>query len=567
MQSALVFAIDPDVTSVYHFDVVEGRYRFLARGEVPGICQGSGSLTDLAAAAAEEIEKVTGRSLFLRGHPAVPETPDGSGVDLILAVCRPAGQLRVAVVGGERDLLYDSAVRAVESAGHLACFTLSTDKRDVRTTDGLYDLVRKLWRSEPDVVLVAADAQGRGDEGLAVVAKALGAPSALAAAITPAILFAGSEMQEAAFRQAFGAGAETERVPPLRPAPEEENLQEARAILARMHAERWLGELPDAKRFMSWLSVRPVHSDLALGRITRFLSGVEGGGVLAVDFDRRSIGLFLAAPPTYAAVRYRVENLDLAKAERWLKHDVDGATLARVTAALSLRPAALPGSEAEVVCEGALFRAACREIFEDPRLPLPEAPSLGKPTQLLGTGRGTAIAASPADAAMLLLDSVQPTGAGYLRWDALSLLAPVGVLAELQPRLAADLALGDAAPRLGFFVAPTGILRQGTSAAEVDLEFADRVAVRLQTVAGELDSLPLPVGERASLVVRTNNPVEYGSNWGRKVNLEAEGTSLGIIVDTRGRPVDLPKDDGARRATLTKWRECLGAEVEPEVSA
>jgi hypothetical protein len=42
------------------------------------------------------------------------------------------------------------------------------------------------------------------------------------------------------------------------------------------------------------------------------------------------------------------------------------------------------------------------------------------------------------------------------------------------------------------------------------------------------------------------------------VEATLEGGVVGIVVDTRGRPLQLPPDDAARRQKLIAWMTALG---------
>jgi hypothetical protein len=42
------------------------------------------------------------------------------------------------------------------------------------------------------------------------------------------------------------------------------------------------------------------------------------------------------------------------------------------------------------------------------------------------------------------------------------------------------------------------------------------------------------------------------------VTREAQGGVVGLLLDGRGRPLQLPKDDTARVAALTKWFNAVG---------
>jgi hypothetical protein len=44
---------------------------------------------------------------------------------------------------------------------------------------------------------------------------------------------------------------------------------------------------------------------------------------------------------------------------------------------------------------------------------------------------------------------------------------------------------------------------------------------------------------------------------GRGVTAEAEGGLLGLVIDARGRPLDLPVDDTSRRKLLQEWLDSM----------
>ena len=47
---------------------------------------------------------------------------------------------------------------------------------------------------------------------------------------------------------------------------------------------------------------------------------------------------------------------------------------------------------------------------------------------------------------------------------------------------------------------------------------------------------------------------------GRDVTAEAEGGILGLIIDARGRPLELPADGEGRRELVGEWMKSLGIE-------
>lgn len=62
--------------------------------------------------------------------------------------------------------------------------------------------------------------------------------------------------------------------------------------------------------------------------------------------------------------------------------------------------------------------------------------------------------------------------------------------------------------------------------------------------------------EAAEIVVTPARGFDVGEGKGKEVRRTVQGGVAGVIIDTRGRPLQLPGDDNAR---LTKLREWLRA--------
>ncbi len=92
-------------------------------------------------------------------------------------------------------------------------------------------------------------------------------------------------------------------------------------------------------------------------------------------------------------------------------------------------------------------------------------------------------------------------------------------------------------------------------------------AIRLRTVSGTLETLPVPVGEKVSLGIQLADRLDLGNGWGRRVRLSVDSTPLGIVVDARGRPIRWPADKNERRRVLVQSQRPLCCEQPEEVMA
>ena len=87
MESILVVDCGSTTTRAVLIDVVEGRFRFVARGETASSLAGEADVMGGVQEAIRQIESITGRSFIGKdGNLITPERIDGNGVDAFLAV-------------------------------------------------------------------------------------------------------------------------------------------------------------------------------------------------------------------------------------------------------------------------------------------------------------------------------------------------------------------------------------------------------------------------------------------------------------------------------------------------
>jgi hypothetical protein len=80
-------------------------------------------------------------------------------------------------------------------------------------------------------------------------------------------------------------------------------------------------------------------------------------------------------------------------------------------------------------------------------------------------------------------------------------------------------------------------------------------------MAGTIEVIPLRVNEQALLTLIPAPTVDVGLGVGEHARAaeEIDGGLVGLIVDARGRPLNLPTDDTERQARLLQWSQALGA--------
>jgi hypothetical protein len=137
----------------------------------------------------------------------------------------------------------------------------------------------------------------------------------------------------------------------------------------------------------------------------------------------------------------------------------------------------------------------------------------------------------------------------------------LGSVAAVAADVAAQMTENDAMPALlGTAVSAVGRPTDAQPAVRAFLEYEDGKKDSIEVVAGALARLPVPRGRRALLSLFPAPGVDVGLGPGQQARASepVEGGALGLIIDARGRPLELPHGSLERIARLREWRSALG---------
>ncbi len=134
----------------------------------------------------------------------------------------------------------------------------------------------------------------------------------------------------------------------------------------------------------------------------------------------------------------------------------------------------------------------------------------------------------------------------------------LGVLSTIDEKAATDVFIRDCMVYLGTCVAPIGQGKENERCADYEIAFPDGKTVTDQLKFGDLRLYPLGLDKKATVTMRPAKSVNLGAGAGQPITREVEGGVVGLLIDGRGRPLQLPSDQQARVAMLTKWFNAVG---------
>jgi hypothetical protein len=177
------------------------------------------------------------------------------------------------------------------------------------------------------------------------------------------------------------------------------------------------------------------------------------------------------------------------------------------------------------------------------------------------------------DSELLLLatlDGLAPNSADGIvsvALDAEGLMAAAGAIATDDPLFAREVVEQDVLTPLATCVVVTGDGQDGELAVRGQIQYPGGEQRRFSVPYGSLHVLPLPEGSAADVTLSPEPGFRIGrSAPGDAVAFAGDhqlfGGRVGIVIDARGRPIQLPEDAETRLARLRSWHTDLGLRLE-----
>lgn len=600
-------------TKVSLLGLVEGQYRLMARGEAPTTAAAPHQdITKGIVQAINEIEFITGRHFVADGRLISPEQSSGDGADLFISTMSAGGPIRLLVMGAVDSALEDLAAQAV-SGLYAETFALPSPSYLVATrsaplsvgagamassTPGIQgqwtpDRIDLEWERQlvrirelqPHAALIVGLADGPAgptplQEACQLVNNAVqernkslnGSASATSssqdASIVPLpVLYAGAPQYVEAVRRMLNGYAEVTRVEPL---VSQERLGPTSMAATALYEREVIRRIPGYDHMLSWSSSAPVATASSLSSLVRFLAQHYAMNVTAVDAGGTTTTVMMAGErgeflplvsaglgvgPGLGAV---LEKAGLQRIARWLSFRITEDELRQYVLNRMLHPQVIPTSLRDLQIGQAFAREAIILTVEATKQ---YQFNQFDADLILATGGVLAHSPKFGQAALMLLDALQPRGVTSMVLDRTMLISQLGAVATIAPIAAVQVNENDAVMhRLGTCVIPYGDLPQGRVAIRVGIEYSNGRQVTAEVMSGSIEIIPLRINEQALLTLYPASTVDVGLGPGERARAaeEIDGGLVGLVIDARGRPLVFPTDETERHARIVQWMQVFG---------
>lgn len=559
-------------------------YRLINRGEAPTTVEAPfDDVTIGVLNATRELEDLTGRQIIQDGTILTPQHDEKRGVDLYLSTSSAGGGLQMMVMGVVRQMSAESAQRAALGAGAIIMDVIAID--DGRKD---YQKIQRLRELRPDIVLLSGGTDGGTITHLVELGELLIAadPRPRFGTMNLPVIFAGNKDAREEIQHLLNERFDLRIVDNLRPDLDRENLGPAREAIHELFLEHVMQQAPGYSKLMTWTSADIMSTPNAVGKIMVTIAEQRGINILGVDIGGATTDVFSVFDGNYTrtvsanlGMSYSICNVMLEAGiqniRRWLSFDIEEYEVRNRLRNKMIRPTTIPQTYEDLLLEQAVSREALRLAFihhkqlarglkgVQQQRTISEAleqtetgktlVQMMKLDMIIGSGGVLSHAPKRAQSALMMMDAYQPEGVTMLAVDSIFMMPQLGVLSTVHPEAAAQVFDRDCLIRLGSCVAPVGQGREGEPCLTIEYNGKGETFRY-----GELRVLPLGVGETLQATLRPARNFDVGAGKGKPVEATLEGGVVGVVVDARGRPLQLPADDATRRQKLLDWMSALG---------
>ena len=562
-------------TRAFLFDGVNDQYRFIAAGEAR-TTDGPPyhDIQEGVTIALQQLEEITGRNLLgANGYLVTPTQAEGSGVDAVVATLSAGPELRVVAVGLLEGVSLESARNLATSTYAKIVETISLNDR--RKQDTRIDAI---LRARPDLIVIAGGINGGASQSVQSLLDVVGVSSYLKEKPQrPAVLFAGNNAIKEDVEEMLAHIVDLHIAPNIRPTIQREQLTPAQTVLADIFQRVRSEQIDGLAELAQQSTGRILPTATGLGRVINFLGRIydPNKGVLGIDVGASATTVAAANQGNMALQVFPqfglgeslgniFKYIPLEQIVAWLQLDIPPEHVRDYIYTKASYPASLPETEQELLIEQAITRQLIHNAVYHTTKSLPFGAKRAAPSLLpwlepiIVSGSVLTKAPTPGQSLLVLLDGLQPTGITTIVLDQNNLIGSLGATADINPLLTVQVLESNAFLNLATVIAPVGKARKGTPILRVHITYRDGEEMTYNVKYGTIEVIPLAVGESAQLHLQPLHRFDVGMGGpGRSGRVQVTGGVLGIVVDGRGRPIDLVSQPDRRRETLKRWHWAL----------
>lgn len=560
-------------TKAILIEKVDGHYRQTFRGEAPTTVEEPvADVTVGVTNAATEVGELAGRKLVDDDGQLIRPAQGNVGCDIYISTSSAGGGLQVLVTGVVREMSAASAERAALGAGAIVLDLIAANDRRRP-----HEQIQRIRELRPDMVVMAGGTDGGTTKHVVQIAELI-APAKprprFGSNYKLPVIYAGNDQAAALVAETFDESITLSVVDNVRPVLERENLSPARDCIHDLFLEHVMAHAPGYDKLLKWTDAPIMPTPGAVGDILQQIAQVRGINCVGVDIGGATTDVFSVfdgpdEKPVFnrtvsanLGMSYSISNVcaeaGLAKVLRWMDGPMDERELRNRVKNKMIRPTTIPQTREALEFEQAVAREALRLAYQQHRefattlKGVQQQRTVGDTFQQLGSGQslidnmklnllvasGGVLSHAPqmSQTAMMLIDAFEPEGVTELAKDSIFMMPHLGVLASVHSQAALEVFEKDCLIMLGTVIAPRGVGKPGRRCLSYEIELPGG-REKGMLPCGEILEFPLALEESAQVILEPARGFDVGAGSGKRLETTVRGGTVGLILDTRGRPL------------------------------
>ena len=567
-------------------------YRQTFRGEAPTTVEAPfEDVTRGVLNAFAELEELSGRKI-LDGEKIITPAQGNTGVDIYISTSSAGGGLQMMVAGVVKTMSAQSAQKAALGAGAIVMDVIASN--DKRLPHEKIERIRDL---RPDMILLSGGTDGGTVSHVVELAEFIGAANPrprLGMTFQLPVIYAGNNDAQDRVSDVLNDKTALRITDNLRPLLERENLGPARQEIQNLFLEHVMAHAPGYKKLMSWTGVPIMPTPSAVGEMMQAIARKANINVVGVDIggattDVFSVfdGVFNRTVSANFGMSYSISNViaetGIDNITKWLPFEIEEADIRNRIKNKMIRPTTIPQLLEDLILEHAIAREALRLSFAQHKAlavglkgvqklkdmsesfdRVTEEETLIKMNNLdLIVGSGGVLSHAPrrSQAMMMMIDAFQPQGVTMIAVDSIFMMPHLGVLSTINEKAATEVFEKDCLIYLGPCISLTNSGKYGSQCLNCVITYSDGKKLEESLLFGDIKVFELGEGEKAEIEVTPARQFDLGEGKGQKITKEVTGGVVGLVIDARGRPLDLDGSKGKepRCEVLSKWNTAFDA--------
>ncbi|MCF6158355.1 MAG: methylaspartate mutase [wastewater metagenome] len=571
----------------------DGVYRQTFRGEAPTTVEAP--FEDVARGvlnAFAEVEELSGRKI-LDGEKIITPAQGNIGVDIYVSTSSAGGGLQMMVAGAVRAMTAESAQRAALGAGAIVMDVIASNDKRLP-----HEKIERIRQLRPDMILLSGGTDGGTVTHVVELAEYIAAANPkprLGITFELPVIYAGNKDARDKIEAILSKKTSLHITENIRPTLERENLFPARQEIQKLFLEHVMAQAPGYKNLMSWTGAPIMPTPGAVGLIMQTIAKKHGINVVGVDIGGATTDVFSVYGDIFnrtvsanLGMSYSISNV-LAEAGlenilRWVPFDIDESDLRNRIKNKMIRPTTIPQTLKELKIEQAIAREALRVSFNQHKAlavglkgvqkerDISEAfrqeaegetiVDMQKLDLLVGSGGVLSHAPRRSQAMLMMIDAFLPEGITRVAVDSIFMMPHLGVLSTVNEKAATEVFEKDCLIYLGTcisLVKGNAGKQKGGICISYKITMPDGTVREDSLPYGNLQVIPLGSDQVAEIEIIPAKNFDVGEGKGKPVRKQVAGGVVGIVIDTRGRPITLAKEKASRVEQLRQWTEAIDA--------